>query len=128
MRGRLDQELQTLTGLNLSFYGRAHGESSWRVLSSSLPPDLQETARSAIFRATTSASSALAVKIDTKAPDAPKIGSFSSDGKAVSGGAVDADHVTLTGTAEANSVVKVLRSTWQRSRSRRTVGASERYG
>ncbi len=53
------------------------------------------------------------MKIDTTAPDAPKIGSFSSDGKAVSGGAVGADHVTLTGTAEANSVVKVFDGTKQ---------------
>lgn len=61
----------------------------------------------------TSASSALSVKVDTHAPDAPKIASFTSDGKAVSGGAVNADHVTLTGTAEANSVVKVFDGTKQ---------------
>lgn len=61
----------------------------------------------------TSASAATSVKIDTHAPDAPTIASFSSDGKAVTGGAVNADHVTLTGTAEANSVVKVFDGTKQ---------------
>jgi Bacterial Ig-like domain/RTX calcium-binding nonapeptide repeat (4 copies) len=62
---------------------------------------------------TSTSSAALAVKIDTHAPDAPKIASFSSDGKAVSGGALHTDHVTLTGTAEANSVVKVFDGTKQ---------------
>jgi diguanylate cyclase (GGDEF)-like protein len=53
LRGRLDRDVQTLTGLNLSLYGRSFGESSWQVLASTLPPDLQETARTAIFRAAT---------------------------------------------------------------------------
>lgn len=59
------------------------------------------------------ASSAFKVTIDTHAPDAPKIASISSDGKAVSGGALHSDHVTLTGTAEANSTVKVYDGTTQ---------------
>jgi hypothetical protein len=46
------------------------------------------------------ASAALALKIDTAAPDAPKI--------AAGDGVVNADHVTLTGTAEANSKVMVF--------------------
>jgi Ca2+-binding RTX toxin-like protein len=62
---------------------------------------------------TSPASAAVDVKIDTHAPDAPKIASLSTDGKAISGGAVNADHVTLTGTAEANSVVKVFDGTKQ---------------
>ncbi len=58
---------------------------------------------------TSASSAALSVKIDTLAPDAPKIASFSSDGKV--GGTATADHVTLTGTAEANSTVKVFDGT-----------------
>ena len=54
---------------------------------------------------TSSASSALAVKIDTKAPTAPKI--------AAGDGTSNTDHVTLTGTAEANSTVKVFDGTKQ---------------
>ena len=54
---------------------------------------------------TSAASAALAVKIDTIAPAAPKIAS--------SGSITNADHVTLTGTAEANSTVKVFDGTKQ---------------
>lgn len=53
------------------------------------------------------ASAVLAVKIDTLAPDAPKIGSVTSDGNKVAGVA-NSDHVTLTGTAEANSTVNIF--------------------
>lgn len=49
---------------------------------------------------TSAASSTLAVKIDTIAPTAPKFASGD--------GIVNADHLTLTGTAEANSTVKVF--------------------
>jgi hypothetical protein len=49
---------------------------------------------------TSTASAALALKIDTAAPNAPKI--------AAGDGTVNADHVTLTGTAEANSKVMVF--------------------
>jgi hypothetical protein len=54
---------------------------------------------------TSAASAALAVKIDTTAPTAPKI--------AAGDGIVNADHLTLTGTAEANSTVKVFDGTKQ---------------
>ena len=64
---------------------------------------------------TSAASSALAVKIDTTAPTAPKIGSYTSDGVALASasGTTDADHLTLNGTAEANSTVKVFDGTAQ---------------
>ena len=63
---------------------------------------------------TSAASSALAVTIDTTAPTAPKISSFSSDGQAIAASSsTDADHLTLTGTAEANSTVKVFDGTTQ---------------
>jgi hypothetical protein len=53
------------------------------------------------------ASAKVDVKIDTHAPDAPKIASFSSDGK-VGSDTAHTDHVTLAGTAEANSTVNVF--------------------
>ncbi|MBN8968241.1 MAG: hypothetical protein J0G95_07240 [Rhizobiales bacterium] len=54
---------------------------------------------------TSAASAVLAVKIDTHAPTAPKIASGD--------GAANADHVTLAGTAEANSTVHVFDGTKQ---------------
>ncbi|ABE63773.1 hypothetical protein Nham_3027 [Nitrobacter hamburgensis X14] len=62
---------------------------------------------------TSAASSALGVTIDTHPPAAPKIGSISSDGKVVSDGIVHSDHVTFTGTGEANSTVKIYDGTTQ---------------
>ena len=53
------------------------------------------------------ASSALAVTIDTIAPVAPTIASFSTD-SGVAGDHITSDNtLTLTGTAEANSTVKL---------------------
>ncbi len=62
----------------------------------------------------TSTSSALAVTIDTTAPTAPKIGSYTSDATALTANATTAaDDLTLNGTAEANSTVKVFDGTTQ---------------
>ena len=75
--------------------------------------DLVERAHS--FTATASdaagntgvASAALAVTIDTVAPAAPSIASFSTDSGTVGDGITNDATLTLTGTAEANSTVKV---------------------
>ena len=53
------------------------------------------------------ASTALAVTIDTTAPVAPTIASFSTDSGVVGDGITNDNTLTLTGTAEANSTVKV---------------------
>ena len=50
---------------------------------------------------------ALSVTIDTAAPVAPSIASFSTDSGAVGDGITNDNTLTLTGTAEANSTVKV---------------------
>lgn len=52
------------------------------------------------------ASAATKVTIDTHAPAAPSLGIFTADGKALNGPTSVAD-VTLKGTAEANSLVKL---------------------
>jgi hypothetical protein len=52
-------------------------------------------------------SSALSVTIDTVAPAAPSIASYLPDNGTVSDGITDANILTLTGTAEAHSTVKV---------------------
>jgi hypothetical protein len=56
---------------------------------------------------TSPASSALSVRVDTAAPAAPKITSFSPD-SATGDGITNANRLTLAGTAEAGSTVKVF--------------------
>ena len=51
---------------------------------------------------------ALSVTIDTTAPVAPIIASFSTDSGTVGDGITNDNTLTLTGTAEANSTVKVF--------------------
>jgi parallel beta-helix repeat protein len=55
------------------------------------------------------ASSVLSVTIDTHAPNAPTLGVFSSDGKAVAGTTM-ADAFVLKGMAEANSTINIFDS------------------
>ena len=52
---------------------------------------------------TGAASAALSVTIDTTAPVAPSIASFSTDSGTVGDGITNDNTLTLTGTAEANS-------------------------
>ncbi len=54
------------------------------------------------------ASAALGVTIDTTAPVAPSIASFSTDSGMVGDGITNDNTLTLTGTAEANATVKVF--------------------
>ncbi len=54
------------------------------------------------------ASAALSVTVDTTAPVAPSIASFSTDSGTVGDGLTNDNTLTLTGTAEANSTVKVF--------------------
>ena len=57
---------------------------------------------------TGAASAALSVTIDTTAPAAPRITSFSTDSGVVGDGITNDNTLTLTGTAEANATVKVF--------------------
>ena len=52
--------------------------------------------------------SALSVTVDTAAPAAPTIASFSTDSGTVGDGITNDNTLTLTGTAEANATVKVF--------------------
>ena len=56
---------------------------------------------------TSAASSALSVTIDTAAPLAPTIASFSNDTGVAGDGITNDNTLTLTGSAEANATVKV---------------------
>ncbi len=60
---------------------------------------------------TSPASSVLSVRVDTVAPAAPTISGFSPDSSPVGDGSTNANTLTLTGTAEANSSVRVLDGT-----------------
>jgi hypothetical protein len=93
----------------------ANSSGAWNYTTAALSDGSHGLTAKATDKAghTSVASTAVDVKIDTHAPDAPKIASFSSDGKAISGDVANVDHVTLTGTAEANSVVKVFDGTKQ---------------
>src|SRR5207344_2421614 len=57
---------------------------------------------------TSAASAALSVTVDTTAPSVPTIASFSTDSGTVGDGITNDNTLTLTGTAEANSTVKVF--------------------
>ena len=54
------------------------------------------------------ASAALTVTVDTVAPGAPTVASFSPDSNVVGDGITNVNHVTLTGTAVAGSTVQVF--------------------
>jgi Ca2+-binding RTX toxin-like protein len=54
------------------------------------------------------ASAALSVTIDTAAPGAPTVASFSPDSNVAGDGITNVNHVTLTGTAVAGSTVQVF--------------------
>ena len=58
-------------------------------------------------------STALNVTVDTTAPAAPKITAFSPDTDTVGDGITSANRITLTGTAEAGSTVKIFDGTAQ---------------
>ena len=56
---------------------------------------------------TSAASAAVSVTVDAAAPSSPAIAAFSSDSGTVGDGITTDNTLTLTGTAEANSTVKV---------------------
>ena len=66
------------------------------------------TATDTISGVTSAASTALSVTIDTTAPVAPTITSFSPDTGTVGDGITTANVLTLSGTAEANATVKIF--------------------
>ena len=87
----------------------ASGTGAWSYTTAVLPNgghSLTATATDAAGN-TGVASSALNVTIDTTAPAVPTITSFSTDSGVVGDGITNDNALTLTGTAEANSTVKV---------------------
>jgi hypothetical protein len=88
----------------------ANGSGAWSYTTAPLsnaPHSLTATATDASGN-TSAASAALVVTIDTMAPVAPTIASFSTDGGTIGDGITNDNTLTLTGTAEANATVKVF--------------------
>ena len=82
----------------------ANGSGAWTYTTAALANGAHSLTATATDAAgnTGVASSALSVTIDTTAPAAPSIASFSPDSGTVGDGITNANVLTLTGTAEAN--------------------------
>ena len=87
----------------------ANGSGAWSYTTAALANGAHSLTATATDAAgnTGAASAALSVTIDTTAPVAPSIASFSTDSGTVGDGITNDNTLTLTGTAEANSTVKV---------------------
>ena len=87
----------------------ANGSGAWSYTTAALANGAHSLTATATDAAgnTGVASAALAVTIDTTAPVAPSITSFSPDTGTVGDGITTANVLTLTGSAEANATVKV---------------------
>ena len=87
----------------------ANGSGAWSYTTAALTNGAHSLTATATDAAgnTGVASTALSVTIDTTAPVAPSIASFSTDSGVVGDGITNDNTLTLTGTAEANATVKV---------------------
>ena len=86
----------------------ANGSGAWSVTTAALADGSHSFTATATSGGTTSAaSSPLTVRVDTVAPNAPTIASFSTDTGTVGDGITSDNTLTLTGAAAANSAVKV---------------------
>ena len=96
-------------GATLLGSATANGSGAWTYTTAALTNGAHSLTATATDAAgnTGVASTALAVTIDTTAPVAPTISSFSTDSGVVGDGITNDNTLTLTGTAEANSTVKV---------------------
>ncbi len=100
-------------GANLLGNATANAGGAWNYTTSPLSDgghNLTATGTDAAGK-TSAASSVMAVTIDTKAPGAPSIGSFSTDSGVVGDHITNDNTLTLTGTAEAGSTVKLYDGT-----------------
>ena len=98
-------------GATLLGSATANGTGAWSFTTAALANGAHSLTATATDAAgnTGVASAALSVTIDTTAPVAPSIASFSTDSGTVGDGITNDNTLTLTGTAEANSTVKVYR-------------------
>ena len=116
----------------------ANGSGAWSYTTAALADGAHSLTATATDAAgnTSAASAALSVTVDTAAPGVPTVSSFSSDTGMVGDGITNDNTLTLTGTAEANSTVKVYDGAtllgtvdrqWQRRLELHDRGAGERH-
>ena len=96
-------------GATLLGTATANGSGAWSYTTAALSNGAHSLTATATDAAgnTSAASAALAVTVDTAAPVAPTIASFSPDSGTVGDRITNDNTLTLTGTAEANATVKV---------------------
>ena len=95
-------------GATLLGTATANASGAWTFTSGALGNGVHSfTATDTVSGVTSGASAALNVTVDTVAPVAPSIATFSTDSGVVGDHITNDNTLTLTGTAEANSVVKV---------------------
>ena len=101
--------VKVFDGATLLGTATANGSGAWSFTTGTLSNAAHSFTATATDAAgnTGVASAALAVTVDTTAPVAPSIASFSTDSGTVGDGITNDATLTLTGTAEANSTVKV---------------------
>ena len=96
-------------GTTLLGTATANASGAWSFVTVPLPDGLHRfTATDTVSGVTSAASAVMNVTVDTVAPAAPTIASFSSDSGTVGDHITNDTTLTLTGTAEANSTVKVF--------------------
>ncbi len=102
--------VKVFDGATLLGTATANGTGAWTYTTGTLASGAHSLTATATDAAgnTGVASAALGVTIDTTAPVAPSIASFSTDSGVVGDGITNDNTLTLTGTAEANSTVKVF--------------------
>ncbi len=100
-------------GTTLLGTATANGTGAWSLTTGTLADGAHNLSATATDVAgnTSGASSVLPVTVDTSAPVAPSIVSFGPDSGTVGDGITNASTLTLTGSAEANSTVKVYDGT-----------------
>ena len=96
-------------GTTLLGTATANASGAWNFVTAPLPDGLHKfTATDTVSGITSAASAVMNVTVDTVAPAAPSIASFSTDSGKKGDGITNDTTLTLTGTAEANSTVKVF--------------------
>ncbi len=107
--GRGQRTVKVYDGATLLGTATANGTGAWSYTTSALANGAHSLTATATDAAgnTGAASTALSVTVDTAAPVAPTIASFSTDSGVVGDHITNDNTLTLTGTAEANATVKV---------------------
>ena len=96
-------------GTTLLGTATANASGAWSFVTVPLPDGVHSfTATDTVSGVTSAASVVMSVTIDTVAPAAPTIASFSTDSGTVGDHITNDSTLTLTGTAEANATVKVF--------------------